>query len=107
MGTIIPFEDPQNYRRIMQRVKGLVETGEVLIPPSARKVMEAEGLDEHDILNIIKTGFIQPHSHSRPKALWRYVVEGESIDHGRARCVIEVNGCIVVVTAYVVRMRQH
>ena len=105
MGAVIPFQDPENYRRVMQRIRGLIseDGGTLVILPNARKAMDADGLDENDVLNIVNTGRIRPGSHSKPSERWRFLIEGQSVDSGLARCVVEVNGSVVVVWVYLVK----
>jgi hypothetical protein len=103
MGEVIPLEDPLNYRRVMRRIKGLLEEGTLIIGAHAREEMAKDDLDDTDVLNVIRTGTIRPNSHSRPKGRWRYVVEGTTVDAGRAACVVEVNGGLIVVTVFALK----
>ena len=106
MGEVVPFEDPTNYRRVMQRIKRLLADGTYLILPHAKAEATNDDLDDTDIVNIIRTGTIRANSHSMGRNGWRYVVEGESIDRGRAACVVEVTGTLIVVTVYALRRRH-
>lgn len=107
MGEVVPLEDPLNYRRVMQRIRKLLEEGTLYIPPHARQEMARDGLDETDVINMIRTGFIKPNSHSNPHGYWRYVVEGSSVDKGRASCVVELERKLVVVTVFALKGRPR
>jgi hypothetical protein len=106
MGEVVPIEDPTNYRRVLQRIKRLLADGSYLILPHAKDEAKKDRLDDTDVLNIIRTGTLKPHSHSMGRNGWRYVVEGDSVDHGRAVCVVEVTGTLIVVTVYALRKRR-
>jgi hypothetical protein len=106
MGEVVPIEDPTNYRRVMQRIKKLLADGTYLILPHAKAEAANDGLEDTDVVNIIRTGAIKPNSHSMGRTGWRYVVQGESVDRGRAACVVEVTGTLIVVTVYALRRRH-
>jgi hypothetical protein len=107
MGEVVPFEDPANYRRAMQRIKKLLADGSYFIQPHAREEAAKDGFDDTDVLNVIKTGFIRPNSHSRGRnGGWVYAIDGQSVDKGRAACVVEVVGTLLVVTVYALRGRR-
>ena len=36
--------------------------------------------------------------HSQTHQLWRYVVDGRSVDETPMRCVVEINGRLIIVT---------
>jgi pentose-5-phosphate-3-epimerase len=107
MGEVIPFEDPLNYRRVMQRIRSLLEEGTIFITPHAREEMAKDDLDDTDVIHILGVGSIRPGSHSKPRAHWRYVVEGQSVDRRKAACVVEVEGGMVVVTVFALRGRRR
>jgi hypothetical protein len=96
--NVIPIEDPANYTRAHQRIKKLWNEGEVEFVIHAKGRMSERALDVTDIQHLIKYGGIV--DHSKPGNLWRYVIEGRTIDGTRGRVVVGINGSLVVVTAY-------
>ncbi len=96
MGKIIPLRDPTNYRRALQRIKALWEEGKVAIKPHAKRRMQEYGFDMMDIQHVIRYGRVT--DHSQPHNLWRYVVDGSSVDEAPMRCVVEINGRLIIVT---------
>jgi len=106
MGEVVPIEDPLNYRRVLQRIKKLLSDGTYLILPHAKAEAANDDMDDTDVVNIIRTGGIKPGSHSMGRHGWRYVVEGDSLDRGRAACVVEVTGTLIIVTVYALKGRR-
>ena len=96
MAKIIPLRDPTNYRRVYERIKGLWNEGKVVIQPHAKDQMRRRRLHTPDVDYVIRTGRIV--GHSRPHTWWRYVIDGRSVDGTRMRCVVEINGQLVLVT---------
>lgn len=101
MGQVIPLEDPLNYRAALQRIKRLWNEGYVEILPHAQKRMRQRHLDTNDIQYIIRYGRIV--EHSQPKDLWRYTIEGTSVDGKEAACVVEIDDNLIIVTVVVKR----
>ena len=96
MAKIIPLRDPTNYRRVLQRIKALWEEGKVVPNPHAKRRMREYGFDMMDIEYVIRYGSVT--DHSQPHQLWRYVVDGRSVDETPMRCVVEINGRLIIVT---------
>ena len=103
MGEVIPFEDPLNFRRVMQRIKSLLEEGTIFVTPHARAEMVNDDLDDTDVLHVLTSGSIRPGSQSKPRERWRYVVDGESVDRRSIAAVVEVEGGLVVVTVFALK----
>jgi hypothetical protein len=106
MGEVVPIDDPLNYRRVLQRIKKMLSERTYFMPPHARVEAAKDGFDDQDVLNIIRTGTLKPNSHSMGRQGWRYVVEGESVDHGRAACVVEITATLIIVTVYALKKRR-
>ncbi len=104
MAKIIPLRDPTNYRRVLQRIKELWKEGEVEIKPHAKDRMRERDIYTTDMENVIRYGRVM--QHSRPKTLWRYVVEGPSVDSGPIGCVVEIDGRLIIVTVVDIRRRR-
>lgn len=96
MGDVVPLHDPQNRSRVLKRIRKLWNEGSVEFLQHAEDRMRERQLDVHDIHNILQHGQIT--EISRPHIRWRYTVTGKSIEDKRAKCIVEVNGRLVVVT---------
>ena len=106
MGAVVPFDDPSDYGLVKRRVQRLLAEGSIFIPPYARARMVQRGMDDTDIVQILRGGSVRPNSHSLVGGEWRWVIEGSTADFRRAACVIEIKGSVVVVTAYVLSERR-
>lgn len=93
MAKAVPLKDPTNYRRVHERIKALWETGNFI--PHAEGRMRTRKLEVTDIQHVIKTGRIV--EHSKPGELWRYKIEGLSVDGKKIACVVEINDALEVI----------
>jgi hypothetical protein len=96
MSGPIPLDDPENYVRVMQRIKRLWREGPVQITSHAQKRMEERDLDINDVQSILRTGKIV--EHSCPRELWNYKVQGVTVESKKAACVVAINGLLIIVT---------
>jgi energy-coupling factor transporter ATP-binding protein EcfA2 len=96
MGKMVPLQDPENYRRALQRIKRLWEEGKVLILSHAKGRMRKRGIDILDIQHVIRYGSVI--EHSKPRNLWRYTLKGTSVDGDSIGCVVEIDGRLIIVT---------
>jgi|SRR5215813_8923839 len=96
MAEVVPFDDPEDYRRVHQRIKRLWESGEVEIWVHAQQRMKADGVDTNDLAHVVKYGRITEHSH--PNLNWRYTLQGQAVDGNRIKVVVEINGNLAIVT---------
>ena len=96
MGKIVPLFDPENEVRALKRIQKLCRDGEIRVSPHAEMRMKEYGLEITDIVYVLLRG--QVTEITQPKALWRYRVEARAVDGKELACVVEVNGCLVVVT---------
>src|SRR6266516_1090568 len=87
---------PLSYRRAMERLRTLWKDGIVQILPHAQDRMRQRRLDRQDLAYMIRYGHVV--SHSKPGQLWRYKVEGKSVDGEQVACVVEINGNLIIVT---------
>ena len=92
----IPLDDPQNYLRVIQRIKRLWQEGSVQWSKHAVERMEARKLDVNDVQSILTTGRVV--EHSKPRDLWTYKVEGFTVEGNKAACVVAINGLLIIVT---------
>jgi hypothetical protein len=96
MAQVVPFEAPENYRRVERRIKTLWESGHTEISVHAQERMKLRNLDMPDVQNVIRYGRVV--DHSKPANLWRYVIEGKSVDGKKTSVVVEINGALTIVT---------
>jgi hypothetical protein len=96
MGEIIALYDPQDRSRALKKIRKLWNEGTVEILKHAQDRMSERDLDVHDIANIIQHGRITEITH--PHVRWRYAITGKTIENKRAKCVIEINGRLIIIT---------
>jgi hypothetical protein len=96
MADVLPLVDPGNYRLIHQRIKKLWNEGEVEPGIHAQQRMAERGIDMNDVQNVIRYGRII--EHNRPIRLWRYTILGKAVDGEKTKCVVEIDGKLIIVT---------
>lgn len=87
---------PLSDRRAMERIRTLWKGGRVQILPHAQARMRQRHIDMQDIANIVRSGRVV--EHSKPGLLWRYKINGTSIDGEKITSVVEINGNLIIVT---------
>ena len=95
-GQCITDVDPRNYKLAHQRIKKLWNEGKTEITVHAQQRMKQREIDMLDIANVIRYGRIT--EHTRPKTCWRYSILGKAVDGERMRCVVEIDGNLIIVT---------
>lgn len=105
MGEEIPLSDPMNRRRVLERIKWLWNHGEFKIIGHAIDEMLKDRIETPDLENMIRYGQIT--EITQPRELWRYRIEGTTVDRRRAACVVEVNGRVVVITAFLLKLQRR
>ena len=96
MADILRIHNPGNYPMTMARIKKLWRDGEVKITGHAQQRMTQRQIDMLDIQNCILLGRII--GHSKPGPNWRYEVAGKAVDGDSMKCVVEINGRLIVIT---------
>jgi len=96
MAQVVPLSNPGDYKRAHQRIKKLWNEGTTEILPHAQRRMKQRRLDINDIQNVVRYGRII--EHSKPIDLWRYTLQGMSVDGKRVKCVVEIDGHLLIVT---------
>jgi Domain of unknown function (DUF4258) len=94
--VVVPIQDPANYRRVQERIRKLWEEGDVEILPHAVLRMKERKIEITDVYSVIRYGRVI--EHSKPGDLWRYVVEGKTVEGAKAGVVVEIDGTLMVVT---------
>jgi hypothetical protein len=85
----------------MERIRRLWREGDLEWTAHAEARLLERGLDLLDVENIIKYGRVVGNSRPDPGRGWRYEVSGTTVDHKRARCVMEPGKKLVIVTVIV------
>jgi hypothetical protein len=57
---------------------------------------EGKDIDINDVAAVIRYGRIM--EHSKPIQHWRYTILGKAVDGERVKCVVEINGKLIIVT---------
>ena len=52
-----------------------------------------------DMQHVIRYGYVV--EHSKPGQLWRYTVEGTSVDGEQVACVVEINGNLISIVTVI------
>ena len=101
MGEVVKLTRGRAIKWAKKRIKQLWEDGEVDFPVHATERLEERGLDANDIQHAIRYGSVTRGGPSDfPDTPRRFVVEGTAVDGEPIVCVVDVNGTLVVVTAY-------
>ena len=104
MGNVVPLVDPQDYKRVHQRIKRLWREGNYEPLPHAQERMQQRSIDILDIQNVLLYGRVT--EHSLPGEQWRYTVQGLSVEGIRLACVVEINGSLTLVSVVDVSRRR-
>ena len=96
MAQVVPIFNPSNYKYAHQRIKKLWNEGLVEIGVHAQQRMKQRLIDVNDIQNVIAYGRIT--EHKKPMNHWRYTIVGKAVDGESMKCVVEINGSLIIVT---------
>ena len=96
MAQILSMLDPDDYKRAHQRIKKLWAESKTEITYHAQKRMKERNIDITDVQNVIRYGKVI--EHSKPMTLWRYTISGASVDGKKMKCVVEIDGNLIIVT---------
>jgi hypothetical protein len=101
MGDVMKRTRSRSLKWARKRIKELWDKGKVEFPPYATKRLEQRGLDANDIQHVIRYGEVTHGGNSEfPATPRRYRLEGVAVDGEPIVCIVDVNGSLVVVTAY-------
>lgn len=90
------FLDPTDYKAVVIRIRRIWNEGTTVFTSHAQDAMEERGIHELDIQHVIRFGEIK--EHTKPGELWRYRVEGETVDGDWLGVIVEINGSLIIVT---------
>jgi Domain of unknown function (DUF4258) len=96
MADVLPISNPGNYKLAHQRIRKLWNEGKTEIGIHAQRRMKERDIDMNDIQNVIRYGRII--EHSKPMTYWRYTLLGKAVDGETMKCVVEINGNLIIVT---------
>ena len=83
-------------RRAIERIRQLERDVGIVLTGHARQRMAQRKLSRRDIRHCLKYGRVI--EHSKPSRLWRYKVQGSTIDGESMSCVVEINGKLILIT---------
>jgi hypothetical protein len=99
---VILFVDrPLSYSRAMQRIKELWRAGKFTWCRHAEERLVSRGLDITDVESIVRSGRVV--GHSKPASLWRYTVEGPTVEAKAGGIVCELAGDLLVLVSVMLR----
>ena len=87
---------PLSPRRAIERIRLLERDAGIVLTSHARQRLMQRKLSRRDIRHCLKYGRVV--EHSKPFQLWRYKVDGPTIDGEPMSCVVEINGKLVLIT---------
>jgi len=87
---------PLSPRRAIERIRLLERDVGIVLTRHVRQRMAQRKLSLRDIRHCLKYGRVV--EHSKPFQLWRYKVDGSTIDGDPMSCVVEVNGKVILIT---------
>jgi Domain of unknown function (DUF4258) len=96
MADVLPISNPGDYKRAHQRIKKLWNEGNTEFKYHAQLRMKQRKLDVNDAANCLRYGRII--EHSRPINYWRYTILGKAVDGERMKCVVEIDGNLIIIT---------
>jgi hypothetical protein len=90
-------------RRIIDRLRDAIRVGDYLVPFHAANELDDDEISIFDVENIILTGEIVERQRDARTRKRKYVISGETLDGGAARCVVKIGptGKVVIITAWV------
>lgn len=91
-----PSDRPLSPRRAIERIRLLERDVGLVLTRHVRNRMAQRKLSLRDIRHCLNYGRVV--EHSKPFQLWRYKVDGSTIDGDPMSCVVEVNGKVILIT---------
>ena len=101
MGEVVRLTRARATKAARDRINELWERGLYKAPDHATKRLQERALDDNDIQNVIRHGRVTHGGPSDfPETPHRYKMEGTAVDGEEIVCVVDINGTLVLVTAY-------
>jgi len=83
-------------RQLKASIKTLWNDGSVTVLPHAQRRMGQYDMTIQDVRNILWYG--QVVDHSMPEGVWRYKVQGKTLNNHKGSCVVEIHDTLIIVT---------
>ena len=87
---------PLSPRRAIERIRLFEQDVGIVLTGHARQRLEQRKLSRRDIRHCLEYGRVI--EHSKPSRLWRYKVDGPTIDGEPMSCVFEINDKLILIT---------
>ncbi len=87
---------PLSPRRAIERIRRLERDVGIVLTAHVRQRLVQRKLSLRDISHCLKYGRVI--EYSKPSRLWRYKVQGSTIDGEHMSCVVEINGKLILIT---------
>lgn len=87
---------PLSPRRAIEQIRFLEGNVGIVLARHARQRMAQRKLSRRDIRHCPKYGRVV--KYSKPFQLWRYKVDGPTIDGEPMSCVVEINSKLILIT---------
>jgi len=101
MGKVIRLTRSRSKRQAKKRIKRLWDEGTVEFSPHAIERLQGRGLDANDIQHVIRYGTVTQGGPSGfPVTPRRFILEGNAVDGELMVCAVDMDGSLVIVTAY-------
>lgn len=101
MGELVKLDRARQVKRAKKRIKELLKEGSIEYPEHGEARLQERALDMNDILNVLRRGSVtKGGSNAFPKTPRRYQVEGKGVDGEEIICIVDINGALVLVTAW-------
>ena len=91
-------DQPLSPRRAIERIRRLERDVEIVLTAHFRRRLVQRKLSLRDIRHCLKYGQVIGHSKPKPFRLWRYKVQGSTIDGEHMSCVVEINDKLTLIT---------
>jgi hypothetical protein len=85
-----------SQRQLKTAIKTLWNEGSVTVLPHARKRMGTRHMTFQDIHHILWYGRLV--DHSIPEGVWRYKIQGQTLNNQKGSCVVEIQETLIIVT---------
>jgi len=101
MARLIELDRARHIKRAKKRIKALLREGLVEYPVHATLRLRERGLDVNDVHCVMRRGRIIGGGHNAfPETPRRYIVRGKGADGGELVCVVDIDGVLVLVSAW-------
>lgn len=88
--------------RLLKKIREKVHSRDFVVTLHADEEMNEDGLTVFDLETVILTGAIVERQKDRETGEWKYLVEGRTIDNGKAVVVVKLSPTekLVIITVF-------